>query len=109
MSRRYPDIENLITKEWAEKYLRSVAYPDTYKAEPGVDLPLSFYDCLREGDFHIIRDLGVDLKQLLHVSQSNSFLAPLRIGDKIISKAAIQKINSRKIGGPVRVRQMVMG
>jgi len=99
MNRRYPDLEFLITKEGAEKYFRSVGY----KLPPEKELPLSYYSCLREGEFKVFRDLQVELKQLLHVSQLYTYFTHVCIGDVITSKVKIAKINSRKLGGELVV------
>ncbi|MEZ4815422.1 MAG: hypothetical protein R3A80_09500 [Bdellovibrionota bacterium] len=68
-SRRYPELEILVTQEAVENFFKSVGYP----FEPQEEIPHSFYACLREGEFKIFESLEIDLHQLLHVSQSFSY------------------------------------
>ena len=102
VSRRYPDIEKVVTKEWVEKFLKSIG-TETTEYEDKQVVPHSFFSALREGEFHIIADLGIELKQLLHVSQSLTYKGSLIVGDTIVSKTGIAKINSRKLGGDLVV------
>ncbi len=95
VNRRYPDIEILVTKEWVEKYFKTLSYPLELEGE----LPHSFYGCLREGEFKVFADLGISLKQLLHVSQTFQYFKPLKIGDRLISNVSIAKVMARKLGG----------
>lgn len=94
MNRRYPEVEILLSKELVEKFFKALSYPFAPEAE----LPHSLYNCLKEGEFKIFEDLGVELHQLLHVSQSFTYYAHLHLGDQIKSAVSIQKVNSRKLG-----------
>ena len=95
MNRRYPELEILVTKEWVEKYFKTLSYP----FDPSGELPHSFYGCLREGEFKVFADLGISLKQLLHVTQAFQYFKPLKIGDRLTSSVSIDKVMSRKLGG----------
>ncbi len=95
VNRRYPEIEILVTKEWVEKYFKTLSYP--YEASG--ELPHSFYGCLREGEFKVFADLGISLKQLLHVSQTFQYFKSLKVGDQLTSTVSIAKVMSRKLGG----------
>ncbi len=99
VTRRYPDIEILLTKEWAQPYLQCVGDKQVDLSQDDVELPYSFYSCLREGEFNIFKDLGIDLKQLLHLSQSFHYFAKPRLNEKIISRVSILKVVHRKLGG----------
>jgi hypothetical protein len=99
VNRRYPDVEILLSQELVEKFFKALAYPFA----PETELPHSLYTCLKEGEFKIFDDLGVELHQLLHVSQSFTYHSHLRLGDRVTSRASIQKINSRKLGGSLVV------
>jgi len=95
VNRRYPDLEILVTKEWVDKFFKTV----DYKFPPGEELHHSFYGCLREMEFKVFADLGISLKQLLHVSQSFQYFKHLKVGDRVISNVSIAKVMSRKLGG----------
>ncbi len=95
VNRRYPALEILVTKEWVDKYFKTVSYP----LEMNSELPHSFYGCLREGEFKVFADLGISLKQLLHVSQTFQYFKALRVGDRLTSTVSIAKVMSRKLGG----------
>jgi hydroxyacyl-ACP dehydratase HTD2-like protein with hotdog domain len=84
-----------VTKEWVEKYFKTLSYP--YEANG--ELPHSFYGCLREGEFKVFADLGISLKQLLHVSQTFQYFKSLKVGDRLTSTVSIAKVMSRKLGG----------
>jgi hypothetical protein len=101
-SRRYPDIEKDVTKEWVSKFLASISANET-PLEKGDLVPNSFFSCLREGEFTLLKDLGIDLQQLLHVSQQLNYFAQIRVGDTIVSKTGIEKISSRKLGADLVV------
>lgn len=98
-SRRYPEVEILLTKELVDNFFSSLSYPFA----PGSELPHSMYACLKEGEFVIFNDLGVELHQLLHVSQSYTYYDHLKMGDSITSLASIHKVNSRKLGSSLVV------
>ncbi len=98
-SRRYPDLSFIVTKENVEKFCGCVGYAPLN----GTELPYSFLTCMREGEFVIFADLGIDLKQLLHTSQSFTYFKPLQMGDKLTVRSFIKKINSRKLGGELVV------
>lgn len=95
VNRRYPDLEILVTKEWVDKYFKTVSYPFKSNGE----LPHSFYGCLREGEFKVFSDLGISLKQLLHVSQTFQYFKALKVGDLLTSTVSIAKVINRKLGG----------
>lgn len=95
VNRRYPDLEILVTKEAVTKLLKCVGDTEA----PMDEVPDSYFACLREGEFNLFADIGIDLKQLLHVSQQIEYFKKLKVGDKIISRCGISKVNSRKLGG----------
>lgn len=99
VNRRYPDVEFIVTQEAVEKFFKCLSYPYAPEAE----IPYSFYASIREGEFIVFNDLGVELRQLLHVSQNYTYHSHLKIGDKITSKVSINKVNSRKLGGSLVV------
>jgi len=99
VNRRYPEVEILLSKELVENFFSSLSYPFAPEAE----LPHSLYTCLKEAEFVIFKDLGIELHQLLHVSQSFSFYEHLKMGDSISTLASINKVNSRKLGGSMVV------
>lgn len=95
VNRRYPDVEFLITKEWVEKFFKSLGHAGPVEAIA----PHSFFSCLRSGEFFIFADLGIDLQQLLHVSQTFSYYSHLKVGDKVTTNSHILKLTPRKLGG----------
>ncbi len=101
VNRRYPEVEILLSKELVENFFSALSYPFAPEAE--AELPHSLYTCLKEAEFVIFNDLGIELHQLLHVSQSFSFYEHLKIGDSITTLASIHKVNSRKLGGSLVV------
>ena len=100
-NRRYPDIDIHVTLDWAKNIFECMGYSQkaALDLKEGSELPFSFFACPREGEFKVFRDLGIDLKQLLHVSQTYSYYQKACVGDWIQSRVSINKLINRKLGG----------
>ena len=94
VSRRYPAVDKIVTQELVDEYFSCMKYPLPVRAK----VPVAFYACFREAEFKVFDDLRIDLKQLLHVSQSYTYFTSLQVGDVVRSQVSIQKVSSRKMG-----------
>lgn len=101
VGRRYPNLDIEVTLNWAREFFECAGYPEKYfsQLQEGVELPFSFFSCPRGAEFKVFADLGIDLKQLLHISQTYSYFAKARIGDQIRSQVSIEKLIPKKLGG----------
>lgn len=94
VNRRYPVFDKVVTQELLSAYFDCLGYSAGARAE----VPASFFACFREAEFKVFEDLGIELRQLLHVSQNYSYFFPLKLGDKVQSLVTIERVSSRKMG-----------
>lgn len=58
--------------------------------------PLTYATLYRQGEFKIVQELGIDLKNLLHSEQSYDFLQPLEAGDRPMILTRIKENKSKR-------------
>ena len=95
--RRYPAIEFLVSSEHIESFCQAIG-DTSFATEKGTAkaAPPSFLACLREGEFNVFRDLQLELKQLLHGSQSYEFFQPIFADDKIHTTTSIKRVELKQ-------------
>jgi hypothetical protein len=91
VGRRYPEFKFHITSQWVRDYKEALGF-SYLMAQDDASVPNSFVACLRDCEFCVFSDLGVDLSQLLHAGQSYQFKAPIRVGDWISGQSEIVKV-----------------
>ena len=101
VQKTFPDFTFHITSLWARQFKLGLGY-SSEEIHDDAFLPDVMLSCFKDGEFHIIAELNIDLSQLLHATQKFRYLKPVHVGETIVNRARIRRIMSKlKSANPV--------
>jgi hypothetical protein len=95
VGKKFKEAHFQITHEWIRSYKEALGYSKK-ECENLNFVPSSFAACMRDSEYSAFEELGLELSQLLHGSQTYRFFEKIQGGDEIQSQTEIQRLLRKK-------------
>ena len=102
-NRRYPPFYYYMSSSWLRDFAKISPKRNVKEFGNGDTAPNAIISCCRHGEFHVFKDLGISLKQLLHTSQKFNFFEALKTGQWLKSEVEITKCKQKVLRGQLIV------
>lgn len=104
--RRYPVFNFQLTSSWMNDFFQVSTYKQEL-VEQKQKLPRTVVLCLRDAEFYLLKQLKIELDQLLHTTHKYEYFEDIYLDDWLQTEAGIKKVSHRKTAdGAVVILEM---